>query len=235
MAVLGARHFFSSWAFPGSQSGIVYCGTVTAERAAAGRLPIVFEDTWSRESPCLTGGTPAQVGGSVRFGRLLYRPVTPFVGTWRLSRLCPSAGDLEGLAYPADLDALEFEPAELATPFANVSARFGEIEGDALLYFAGRMRCVEAMSLSLLLGYDGPVKLWVDGQELYHDPGGTNPALVDTASLPFAASAGEHEVLIALGSNGGKAWGIFFRAERTDIDETQRAAGLAACRLPEFS
>jgi len=211
-----------------------YNDGTAAVRDAAGRLAIVFEDTWSRESPCLTGGTPEQVGGKVRFGALLYRSVTPFVGTWRLSRLCPPAGNLEGLPYPVNHDALGFEPAQLSTPFANVTARFREAPGDSLLYFACRMRCTEAMSLSLLLGYDGPVKLWVDGQESYHDPNGTNPAAADAVSLPFAASAGEHEVLIALGSNGGKAWGIFFRVERMDVDESQRAAGLAACRLPEI-
>jgi hypothetical protein len=72
------------------------------------------------------------------------------------------------------------------------------------------------MSLNLLLGYDGPVKVWCDGEQILHDPDGTNPAEIDATATPFKARRGRHELLIALGTNGGKAWGIYLRLERTD-------------------
>ncbi len=41
-------------------------------------------------------------------------------------------------------------------------------------------------------------KMWIDGKEVYYDAKGTNPANVDKAKVPFSASKGEHEVLVAL-------------------------------------
>jgi hypothetical protein len=49
------------------EAAVHYNDGTLAERGADGRLEIVFDDTWERESPCLIGGTPAQVGGTVRF------------------------------------------------------------------------------------------------------------------------------------------------------------------------
>jgi hypothetical protein len=67
------------------------------------------------------------------------------------------------------------------------------------------------MRLGIGLGYDGPVKLWLDRKLRFFDPEGTNPAIVDKKVIPFQARAGRHEILVALGSNNGKAWGIWLR------------------------
>ena len=53
---------------------------------------------------------------------------------------------------------------------------------------------------------------------------GTNPAIADAKRVRFAAT-GEHEVVVALGSNAGNAWGIFARLERFDVTPSQLAAG----------
>ena len=70
------------------------------------------------------------------------------------------------------------------------------------------------MKLAIGLGYDGPVKVWIDGDMKFHDPNGTNPATIDKALVPFKANPGKHEILIALSSNYGKAWGLFLRFPR---------------------
>ena len=67
------------------------------------------------------------------------------------------------------------------------------------------------MKLKLELGYDGPVKAWLDGKKILHDPKGTNPAMPDDAVIDISPKAGEHELVVSLGSNFGKAWGIFLR------------------------
>ena len=72
------------------------------------------------------------------------------------------------------------------------------------------------MSVNVLLGYDGPVKMWLDGKEVFVDPNGTNPAIKDSKSVRFEASKGRHRVVVALCTNKGAAWGIFLRLERSD-------------------
>jgi hypothetical protein len=56
----------------------------------------------------------------------------------------------------------------------------------------------------------------VELEQILHDPAGTNPAEVDATATPFKARRGRHELLIALGTNGGRAWGLYLRLERTD-------------------
>ena len=78
---------------------------------------------------------------------------------------------------------------------------------------------------SVLLGYDGPVKLWIDGKQLFHDPAGANPAIADAHTIAFEAGRGRHEALIALGTNNGAAWGVFLRFERRDVSASKLKDG----------
>ena len=79
--------------------------------------------------------------------------------------------------------------------------------------------------LSVSLGYDGPVAVWIDKQPLFSDPNGKNPAIADEKQMPFVAEQGEHEILVALSSNRGLAWGIFMRFERHDLPQKLIAQG----------
>jgi hypothetical protein len=140
---------------------------------------------------------------------------TPFVRTMRVSRLLPGAGKLDGLRYPHALSPLGFQRRKFTGRFCDVHAEFGaRAPEDLLIYFACQVECAEPMGLVAQLGYDGPVKLWMDGVEEFHDPNGTNPAEPDMARVWFQAGRGPHEILVALGSNRGNAWGIFLRLER---------------------
>ena len=162
------------------------------------------------------------------------RALTPHVNTLRVSRLLPSAGKLHGLAYPGDPAALGLEPrtfdGEFCSRHPELAARAPE---DVLVYFACRVKCAEAMRLSVSLGYDGPVKVWLDGREAFHDPDGVNPALPGDEMIKWAAEAGEHEVLVALGSNGSLAWGIFLRFERQDVPLRLLKQGPGHYAVPE--
>jgi hypothetical protein len=64
----------------------------------------------------------------------------------------------------------------------------------------------------LHLGYDGPVRVWLNGQEVFRGHG-TNPAQTDQTSLPVEFQHGFNRVAIALDTNGGLACGIFLRYE----------------------
>lgn len=164
------------------------------------------------------------------------RAITPFVQSWSVTEpLTPpgGAGKLEELAYPADLAGLPWRTLNFDTPFANIHPELEKLgQQDMLVYYRCRIECGQEMSLVAQLGYDGPVKFWIDGVEKFHDPNGTNPASVDQKGVRFAVSAGGHELLVALGTNNNRAWGIFLRLERTDLSKGVIKQGPAAYQMP---
>lgn len=161
--------------------------------------------------------------------RLPLKPITDFVSAPLVSKILPPA-DLAPLAYPRNRKALGLAPRVFPGNFCNRHLELDKA-GAALVYYAARLRCKTPMRLAMLLGYDGPVKAWLDGREIFFDPKGANPAKMDQARVPFAAARGEHEILVALDSNRGDAWGIFLRFERLDL--SPRAAAGRRDLLPE--
>ena len=86
---------------------------------------------------------------------------------------------------------------------------------------------------SLLLGYDGPLKIWLNRKEIFCDPDGINPALPEDAIIPFKAKAGKHEMLVALGSHGA-AWGVYLRLERMGLPARTLRKKMHAVVKPEI-
>jgi len=164
------------------------------------------------------------------------RAQTPFISELSVSELQPSAGKLESLGPPESLAALGFGPRRFQGVFCNLHEQLGPLAPrDVVVYFACRLRCRKAMRLTAWLGYDGPVKVWVDGRQLFYDPAGVNPALPTDAEVPFSAAAGEHNFVVALGSNHGLAWGISLRFEHRGVSAAALAKGPAHYELPEVS
>ncbi|MCG3146733.1 MAG: hypothetical protein PCFJNLEI_00167 [Verrucomicrobiae bacterium] len=151
----------------------------------------------------------------------------------RVTSLLPGAGKLEGLTLPVN-PTWRVKP--FLKDFCDLHDELGAVNGeDKLVYFTCELNVGEPMKLAALLGYDGPVKLWVDGRELFYDPNGTNPGIVDAKQIKFAAAPGKHQVIIALGSNHGKAWGIYLRFQRLDVSPAKLRQNAEAYRLPEIS
>ncbi len=148
------------------------------------------------------------------------RALTPFVMTADVSEFLPADRKLARLEYPADMTALGFAPRQFKTEFMDLHKDIeGQGKSSRCVLYRTRISCREAMRLDLLLGADGPVRVWVDGQMCHHDGRGTNPAVKDEVRVGFDAAKGEHEVLVALGTNAGQAWGIFLRFERMDLEK----------------
>ncbi len=136
--------------------------------------------------------------------------VTPFVQTLRVSRLQPWE-PVHTLPAPLMTD-LDFTLRSFPLSFCNLAADLREKRG--IIYLAFDFHCPATMELALLFGYDGPVRVWIDGIAIFTDPGGANPALEDEVSIPFDTGAGSHMALIALDANDGRACGIFARLQR---------------------
>ena len=180
-----------------------------------------------------SAGRSLPVFGPVALGKPV--AMTPCINRLRVSPLLASAGKLHELPYPqAGCSALELEMRAFEGDFCSrhpeLAARAPE---DMLVYYACRIRCTEPMKLHVDLGYDGPLKVWLDGKEVLHDPDGINPAALGDARIKWPVEAGEHEVLVALGSNGGLAWGIYLRLERSDVPLRLLKQGPGSYVMPE--
>jgi|GEM_PF-1281917 len=155
-----------------------------------------------------------------------------FILNWLVSRAMPSAGKPDNLIYPENKKSLHLKPRLFPKAFCDIHHDLlAGAPDDAVVYFVNRFNCAEPMNLELRLGYDGPVKAWIDGKQIMHDPKGTNPALPDKSAVPWKAAKGNHELIIALGANNGHAWGIFARFRRKDVPQRTLKLGLDQCKL----
>ncbi|HEY3397643.1 MAG TPA: family 20 glycosylhydrolase [Armatimonadota bacterium] len=156
------------------------------------RLELLLEDVLAADQAALPG-------------------MSPFVRSLRVSAV-QSPAKLRDLAAPPEVPLLRRDFPE---DFLDLHADFASA-GRGVAYFACRLHCAEAMRLAVCLGYDGPVRVWLDGRPAFTDLLGSNPARADEADVPWEATAGEHEVVIALDAADGNACGVFLRFQRQD-------------------
>lgn len=163
------------------------------------------------------------------------RALTPFVRTLRVSEMQPLTGKLAELECP-DTSKPAMRKETFPTEFCDRHFEFAKHAGDEVVeFYACGFKCSEPMKLALLLGYDGPVKAWMDGVNIFHDPNGTNPACPGEATVPFTAGEGAHEILVALSSNKGGAWGIFLQLERRGVAKRLLKKGAGFYTMPEIT
>ncbi|MCX7705009.1 MAG: sialate O-acetylesterase [bacterium] len=182
-----------------------------------------------------TDGRLIPVFGPVRLGQ--YRALTPMITEWDIMFPfeIPQGVDakLNGLNI-AHSHGINWNRTKFETRFCDLHEKFTDLKGkDFIIWFSRKIKIKEPMKLAICLGYDGPVKLWIDGKEIFHDPRGTNPAWEDKAIIKFDTQTGEHNLVIALGSNKCRAWGICLRLERTDIPKKIIKSG-EIFPMPEF-
>jgi hypothetical protein len=163
------------------------------------------------------------------------RALSPFAQTWEVSGFEPGKGDLSSLDY---MQATSYDRIQRTFPnrFIDLHMEAADLGSeDRLVIFKTHFDVPEAMKLLACVGYDGPVKVWIDGKQVYHDPAGTNPAWEDQGKSRIEGTPGKHEVVIAFGTNNNRAWGIFFRFERTDVHVPTLKENLSAYKLPTFA
>lgn len=88
----------------------------------------------------------------------------------------------------------------------------------------------ETMDLAALFGYDGPAKLFIDGKEVFADPNGKNPILLENHKINVRWKKGVHEIVFALAMRDGNAWGVSLCLKRPGIKPTKR--NLAKTLMP---
>jgi hypothetical protein len=159
-------------------------------------------------------------------------PITDFVQSARVSDVLPCGPSFASLPRP-NVRKLKLRKRQFSASFMDLHNEIAaEGPRDAVAYFVVRLRCGEPMKLAASLGYDGPIKAWIDGRELCRDLRGHTPAIPDVRRAAFHARPGDHELVVALSSNKGQAWGIFLRLARLDLPLRILARGPAHYAMP---
>ncbi len=141
-----------------------------------------------------------------------------YVKNWKVSKLHRPIADISKAAPVTDARALGWQAASAdETGFVSVHDRFAGANGVA--YLATRVEVARSGTWNLKLGYDGGVRLFVDGEAVFADPERRNPALPDRAVVPVALRKGQHEIVVALDTASGMGWGIFLRFQ---VPQTMR-------------
>ena len=140
---------------------------------------------------------------------------TDFIMDWQVSRLLEH-GTLE-TASPEDAETQTFTPMQAAPAghaaagFMNVMEKTGGQPG--VIYLQTAVESARDTRGLLKLGYDGPIRAWVNNREVFAGPG-ANPAVPDKAVVYADYRRGTNKILLALDTNNGKAWGIYARVEQ---------------------
>ena len=157
----------------------------------------------------------------------------PFIERYRVSPVQKFTGRISKVACPHRNEMKQYRKRYLAGTFWDIRPEWKTgTAANKLIFLVSRFRCPEAMKLYLGLGYDGPVKVWLDGTEVFCDPEGLNPMGLDKAMIPLEVSPGAHELMLALVSNRDRAWGMRPRFLRRDISEKRLKQGPQAYPVP---
>jgi hypothetical protein len=150
--------------------------------------------------PLPIAGATAQLDG--RIAR------TGFLPACRVSPVQPPVSDFTAIAFP-DPDVPTAQTiAAMPDGFMSLHEGWQGRSGWASIHFD--LFCPDALDCVLLLGYDGPFRLAIDGQEVHCDLSATNPAVADSASVRSHLGAGRHRACVLMDLNGGRTWGFWF-------------------------
>ncbi len=108
---------------------------------------------------------------------------------------------------------LNFTPAQNCPPFCCFPDRIAHCQEDGVRFFRTTYQTDHDVKLNLALGYDGNVKVFVDGKAVFLDEHARNPIIPASHLVPQHWKRGCHEVLIAQTMNRGRTWGISLALE----------------------
>ena len=159
------------------------------------------------------------------FGPVSFQPIKrsllPFMTEWLVSDAVTNGGSLAEAAAP-DFKTLAAQPRSYSSRgFIDEHERW--VNRNGLGFFRGFIKLSEPMTLRFLMGYDGPFRLWLNGEPFFTDLEGVNPCLPDKAEKAVELKQGVHEIQIGMDLARGRSWGFFLRFARRDITPKQRA------------
>lgn len=172
------------------------------------------------------------VFGPVRLDHTM--AMSPFIHKWLVSDIQPVHGSVAKMPAPRPSPKLRLQPYVTTDSFVCQHHAWQGKSGHAV--FFSEITVPEPMKLNLRMGYDGPIKVWLDDKPAFCDPHGTNPAVPDQGIVPVRLRAGKHRVAVAMDLNDGCAWGFFLRFNRADLSRKRIDSGkfaLPVCTLEQ--
>ena len=143
----------------------------------------------------------------------------PFITTWQVSGIVAAPKPLGDLR-PADIKPL-IKEKKTYPEFGFINEHEAWQKNSGHQYFLTHIDAAEDMKIEFRLGYDGPFRVWIDGEPFFTDLKGTNPALQDESLKIIDLAKGRHEIIVGMDLNKGAAWGFFFRLARKDVTPAQ--------------
>ena len=92
--------------------------------------------------------------------------------------------------------------------FEDIRPRYEGKPKDGLVYARGFSTARHAGAGKLRIGADGPFKVFVNRKQVACNPKATNPISSQVQTVDVTWKRGKNEVVLAMRTNGGKAWGF---------------------------
>lgn len=128
---------------------------------------------------------------------------------YRASTLQPKTGPIDAAKLPGGEVKFSGIMNVHLTEMADI--RPFHMMQDGIVYLKTGVDFSKDFTGRLLYGADGPVKVWVNGKAVDCHPDATNPCTPDEYGCTINWRKGHNEVVFALDSNNGTAWGICAR------------------------
>ncbi len=130
----------------------------------------------------------------------------------------------EPLFGDEDIDKVMYKNSLNLSYSTPVQSSFGVVPADrasvpdkeAVRFFRTAYIVPEQIKLTLLLGYDGPVKFFFNGKDIFTDKNGSNPLVPARQKLIVDLQKGKNQFVFALALNHNKSWGVSLGIEISD-------------------
>jgi hypothetical protein len=131
----------------------------------------------------------------------------------QVSALLNETTPIAQVTYPQGKLKLVAAPYAPDQQYCDIRGQYaGAKQKDGLLYARAAYAAPKAGPGKLRVGADGPFKVFVNGQEVHCNRQATNPISAHLATVDVTWRKGRNEVLLALRTNRGNAWGFSLAA-----------------------
>ena len=137
----------------------------------------------------------------------IFAPI-PLTG-YRASALIPLRTAISKIGYPDDKIKFSKVPYDTQQLYCNVTNRYQESgTNNGVIFGRAYYQAAKKHTGILVVGADGPFKTFLNGKEIFCNPKATNPVIEHCSELPVEWQQGRNEIIIALRTNKGRAWGF---------------------------
>ena len=137
---------------------------------------------------------------------------TPGLVVFEGSTLLPDPTPIPQVEYPGK--GLQFVtiPHDNQRGFEDIRPFYQGTPKEGLLYARGYIATTKSGAGKLLIGADGPFKVFVNRREVACNPQATNPISQHVLPVIVTWKKGRNEIVLAMRTNAGNAWGFMIPA-----------------------